>query len=224
MKIVESTPSRLVAEERMSSYLFGLFFGLLFFGVGLFLLFVPGKWTGIGPLSADQTKIAFSGIFVLAGLFLAWRNARTTIVADRGVGIIRIQDERLFVLKEEKTIRTEGLKAVEIEEHEKTIRGKHGTRRKRWYSLTLVFEGVRREQVFDTEDEFGVSLFGLLQKSELEELVAFGKNLADIWKVPFEERRSPTITEVIGQLTSAIQDARGKSAEQLREQYRGKYR
>lgn len=186
MKLVESgAMGRVVAEESFASYLVGFLFGLVFFGVGLFMLFAGGKWSKLGPLSPDTVHWLFSGVFILAGLLLLYFNAKTTIVAEKTRGQVIVKNIHLFFLENVRTFSVAGLKAVVIQEIEH--RGRGG--RSYSYDLDLVYEGFRAERVFGTQDEFVLPLFG--RKSSREEMIELGKGIAALFGVPYEERGVP---------------------------------
>ncbi|MDP2718022.1 MAG: hypothetical protein Q8P02_04730, partial [Candidatus Micrarchaeota archaeon] len=118
-------------------------------------------------------------------------------------GLVRIQEQRILFHVVEKRVFVAGLNAVRVTE---TIskRGSGANARSHFVSfLDLVFEG-RSETIFNTDDEWRFNPLGLFGKTEFGELVELGGELARLFDVPYEEKRAPTMLDVLEDVGGAM--------------------
>ncbi|HLD75389.1 MAG TPA: hypothetical protein VI874_00090 [Candidatus Norongarragalinales archaeon] len=184
MQIIEKTSNRIVAQESFGSYLFGYLFASVFVSVGLLSAFVFFQRKQMPGLNVD-TFVAL--LFFSIGMLFAYFNSRTKILAEKFPARVQVENEKILGGKI-KIIPAEGLQAVHLESIWHSGKHSHYS-----YAVSLSFGKDRIEKLFDTENEYVVSLFGIFGKTKREQLQEVGKALSMLFQVPYTESEPPSL-------------------------------
>lgn len=177
MKIVQENQNLMVVKEKN---ILPLVIGLIFAAVGFLIVFSP-------QIFKEQPPLWFGLVFILIGFLAVLLCPFVTISIDRGTGKITFLWKRLIGTKK-KEYSLDQIKEIIFQTYY-TIQTK--TKRPRPnYSLLFIFKN-EKEVAFQN-------------KGRKDKII--GEKIAQFLNVPFQEKRPPTVSEVLSTIKETIQE------------------
>ncbi len=209
MKIIEENPTRLILKQKsFMPYVIGVIFTV----VGLYLLLI------FTQKNAKSTIIGL--IFVMAGIIPVVFNKFMTIVLDKTTRIITIVNTGLLGKKTE-TMTFDELKEVAIEEYVTTsTAGNSMPRNQLSYNLVLYKKDGQGFPIhIDSPSSTFIGSFPVLDLFKVRNtIMEMGNKIAVFIGVPFIDRRPPTLTEVVSNISTTMQNNKPQEQPALNQQ------
>lgn len=191
MKIIKKNQNLMIIKERN---VFVFLLGAIFTIFGFLVIFKPDFFNVNKPP-------LWSGFFgILSGLFIIFIAKITTIILDKNTRKLVFKWKTL-IKEQSKEYNLDQIKQLELQQvYTSTNKGKIG------YSYKLVFILSNNEEV--PLNQYGSSISqAMRKKTNVEKLI--GTKIANFLNVPFQEKRLPTVTEIL----STIQETMRKEIE-----------
>ncbi len=185
MTITKETQWLMIIKDRN---IMALSIGVIIVLVGLMSIFSP-------QVFKEKPSLSMGIIFSLLGSFVIFKTKVTTVILDKNTNKLTFTHKSLLSRKA-KEYSLNQIKAVELQQ----IYERKG------YSYGLVFILENNEVVSLTSmgGRMIRSNIGIGRKTIKESLI--GTRIASFLNVPFNERRAPTLTEIISATKKTIQE------------------
>ncbi len=185
MKLREEGPILRLTQHNI----FGYLFGLMFAGIGIFLLSTSGE-------------MFVSLAFAISGVLIIFLVQREEVLVDQSTRNITISKKRLLT-KKIQHVQFDSVATIEMrQEINHSSKGNSTTK----YPLYVVLKD-NSSLVLATES--GKSGFLFFDHSKNERVI--GNRIAQVIGVPFEERRTPTLGETLQTVRETIENQMNKN-------------